>query len=85
VSESWAQEEPPKKRAVLGLLDSLWNKLSPKEKRDREPCYLAAKKFIQQAPATGIDAPYSKSFRNRKLRGGIRIDIEIKTGKACID
>ena len=84
-SEPWAQDEPPSKDEVLDCLDQLWDKLSPAEQKDREPCYKDAGRFIRQAPATGVDAPYSKSFRNRRLRGGVRIDFEIQTGKACVD
>jgi hypothetical protein len=40
---------------------------------------------MEQAPAGAIDAPHQKTFRHRKLRDGVRIDLEIETGKACID
>jgi hypothetical protein len=67
------------------MLDRLWAKLSPTEQAERAGCYADARKYIQQAPANGIDAPFSKSFRNRKRKGGVRIDLEIRAGKACVD
>jgi hypothetical protein len=70
---------------MLDMLERVRNKLSPQEQEDREECFEKAQKFIEKAPATGCDAPYSKSWTNRKMRGGVRVDIEIQLGKACVD
>jgi hypothetical protein len=84
-SESWGQDTPPTKTEILGLLDKLWAKLTEKEQKDRETCLTKAKRCISTAPAEGYEAVYSPSFRNKKRRGGVRIDIEIKAGRACVD
>lgn len=84
-SEAWAQDDPPTKSQMLEWLERLWESLSHREQEERKDSYQKAKKCIEQAPAGGIDAHVKKSFPNRKLRGGVRIDLEIETGKACID
>jgi hypothetical protein len=84
-SEPWARDTPPTKGEVLALLHRLWQKLSAAAQEERADCYAEAQRSVERAPAEGINAPYSKTFRNRKRRGGIRIDIEIRAGRACID
>jgi len=84
-SVPWARNTPPTKSEMLELLDQLWAKLSAAQQTERSACYADAKKYIQQAPANGISAPFSKAFRNRKRRGGVRIDLEIRAGNACVD
>ena len=84
-SESWAQNDAPTKSEMLKRLDDLWAKLSSREKNERKDCYGAAKKCIAEAPATGIQAGPPKSFRNRKMRGGVRINLEIQSGSACVN
>jgi hypothetical protein len=69
---------------MLAMLIQLFAKLSRAEQEEREQCFEDARRFVQQAPAAGVDVG-SKSFRNRKLRGGVRVDIEIVAGKACVD
>ena len=84
-SEAWAQPDPPTKNAMIALLNALWDKLSSAEQYERQKCYEEVLAYIGSAPTTGIDAPLKKTFRNRKLRGGVRIDVEVQTGKAGID
>jgi hypothetical protein len=70
-SVAWARETPPTKSEMLAMLDRLWAKLTESEREEREECLEKVRQYIQEAPATGINAPVpSKSFRNRKLRGG---------------
>ena len=84
-SESWTREEPPTKSEMIARLDSVWGKLSHREQEERAECFEAAGRCILTAPKDGIDAGRPKTFRNRKLRGGVRVDLEIETGRACID
>jgi hypothetical protein len=84
-SEPWARDTPPTKAEMLAMLERLWNRLSGSEQEEREACYEEVQRYIQRAPASGINAPFSKSFRNRKRKGGVRIDLEIRTGRACAD
>ena len=81
----WNRESPPSKREMLAMLDQLWAKLTQNERQERQPCYVDAQAYINNAPANGIAAPIAKTFRNRKLRGGVRIDLEIHAGTACND
>lgn len=84
-SESWAGEEPPTKSEMIARLESLRGKLTRREQEERGGCFEAARQCILSAPRDGMDAGRPKTFRNRKLRGGVRVDLEIATGKACID
>jgi hypothetical protein len=81
----WNMDRPPTKLEMLAMLDQLWAKLSGREQAERSACLAAAQNYIQQASADGFVAEFAKTFRNRKLRRGVRIDIEIWAGKACID
>jgi hypothetical protein len=67
------------------MLEGLWQTLTPTQQRERKECYESALEWVMHAPADGIDAPVNKPFRNRKQPGGLRIEIEITTGKACVD
>ena len=84
-SESWTREEPPTKSEMIVRLDTLWGKLTRREQEERGECFEDARRYILSAPPEGIDAGRPKTFRNRKLRGGVRVDLEITTGRACID
>jgi hypothetical protein len=70
---------------MLEMLDKLWSKLSDSEQQERKTCYDRLKRCIEQAPPSGIPALLSKSFRNSKVRGGVRMDLEIREGSACVD
>lgn len=69
----------------MASLELLWGKLTRREQEEREECFEAARQCILAAPRDGMDAGRPKTFRNRKLRGGVRVDLEIATGKASID
>src|SRR5713226_9134697 len=84
-SEPWARSTPPKVSEVLDFLDTVWGRLSKAEQRDRAECYRKVRQLIQNRQTVGpIDAPFIKSFTNRKMRGGIRLDVEVLTGQACV-
>ena len=84
-SEPWARPNPPTVSEVLSLLEVVWDRLARKEQEARKDCYRKARQFIENRRDEGpIEAPYSKSFTNRKTRGAIRIDLEVHTGKACV-
>ncbi len=80
-SEPWAQDEPPTKKDLLEKLDTLWGRLSKSEKKERQTGYEEAKKYIEELPEAGADAPVDKSFP-RKNDGTNRIDFVIIKGKA---
>lgn len=85
-SEAWPPPETsPTKSQMLVMLERLRAKLSRREKEDREDCFQKARKCIVNAPPAGYDSHCIKTFPNRKMKGGIRVDIEIQLGKACVD
>jgi hypothetical protein len=80
-SEAWAQDEAPTKKDLLDKLDTLWGRLTKKQKEERQKGYDEAKKWIEGLPEAGADSPVSKSFPKQN-DGENRIDIEIIKGKA---
>ncbi len=84
-SVPWNTDSAPTKSELLAMLDQLWAQLTHAEQEERNACYEAAKAYTVGLPAQGIDAPFSITFRNRKLRRGVRIDLEIRAGTAGID
>jgi hypothetical protein len=84
-SVTWNMDRPLTKLEMLAMLDQLWAKLAGRKQEDRNECLESARNYIQQASADGFVAEFAKTFRNRKLRRGVRIDIEIWAGRACID
>jgi hypothetical protein len=77
-------ESAPTKEEMLSMLSKLKGKLTARELDDRSECFEKAQKFVEEAPVTGYDAHCIKSWANRKMRGGVRVDIEIQLGKACV-
>jgi hypothetical protein len=67
------------------MLDKLKDKLSRAELEDREECFDQAEDWVKTRPANGADALCKKTFKNKKMRRGVRVDIEIWVGKACVD
>lgn len=83
-SRKWAQATPPTAADVLGMLDQLEAELGRADRRAREEAFAQAREFIRSAAEqSGLDAPVSKSFP-RKNEGDIRVDLEVKAGKACV-
>jgi hypothetical protein len=81
-SVSWAQEHPPTEREGLQMLEQLAAKLKPSEFRDREAAFAKAGAFIRRsAQRNGADAPVVKSWNTK---GDMRVDIEIRLGKAFV-
>jgi hypothetical protein len=86
-SWSWAQSTPPKASEALAQLDALWDSLALSQRMDRIQAYASARGLIQRSLSTGgIDAPFSKSFRNFPLPKdtSARIDIEVTKGRAFV-
>ena len=65
------------------MLNQLWDKLSPSQKKEREDAYSRARNFIGDSPVRGRTDQGSRSFQhdNRKVSNA-RIDIEINRGAA---
>ncbi|HEX8459088.1 MAG TPA: Ig-like domain-containing protein, partial [Pyrinomonadaceae bacterium] len=86
ISKPWSQDDVPSKSDGLRWLDSLWDRLTSSEKRDRQRAYEDARRFILTAPQDGYEAfPFkiSRSFRDPARRDpAARIDIEIIAGRA---
>jgi hypothetical protein len=86
-SEAWAKEkdDPPTLSEVLRLIDRLEGKLTRSEKAARAEAFQELRAYVQTMAAQGgLDAPVIKSFPRKKLKGGIRVDLEVITGRACV-
>lgn len=81
LSWAWAQDTPPTKEEALKKLDELVGQLTAKQKEAREDAIKKVRKFIEEAPETGIDAQYINSWGNDKDPKK-RVDIEVRKGKA---
>jgi hypothetical protein len=83
-SESWARATPPTLSDVIGLIDRLEARLTPKERRIREKGFAQLRRVVEQAAkAGGIWARSIRSFPQPPL-GDIRVDLEVITGRACV-
>ena len=83
-SETWAQAAPPTESSMLMKCDRLEGKLTSGEKADRKQPMADLRRFISRAAqGGGVDAPISKSFLKRGS-DDIRVDLEVKTGRACV-
>jgi hypothetical protein len=72
-SVAWGRDEPPTRADML----------THAEQAIRLNCREQAVQFINNAPAEGVEARLSISFRNHAMRGSVRIDIEVQAGRAC--
>ena len=83
-SEAWAQKKPPNESQMLGKCDSLEQRLTPSEARDRVEFLQRLRNFIRNAAQRGgIDAPLKKSFPKRGSPD-VRVDLEVIKGMACV-
>jgi hypothetical protein len=83
-SEAWAQKKPPSESHMLGMCDSLEQRLTPSEARDRAEPFRRLRDFLRRAAECGgVYAPFSKSFLQRGPRD-IRVDLEVIKGMACV-
>ena len=85
LSFPWAQDTVVSKATALEALDGMVKKLTKAEAADRAAAIVSAKKFITNAPSSGVDQlPVPKSWGNKEVSAK-RIDIEVTTGKAFSD
>lgn len=80
LSFAWAQDTVVSKATAIAELDGMVGKLTKTEAADRADAIIKAKKFINDAPAAGVD-PVSRSWGNKDVSAK-RVDIEVITGKA---
>ncbi len=80
LSFAWAQDTVVSKATAITALDSMVGKLTKTEAADRVDAIKKAKKFINDAPTSGVD-PLSRSWGNQDVSAK-RVDIEVITGKA---
>ncbi len=83
ISASWEKNIIITKQDAMELLNDLWNKLSPSQKKEREDAIRDARSYIGDSPTGGRTNQGSKSFQqsNRRISNA-RIDIEINRGAA---
>ncbi len=83
-SRAWAQENPPTRSEGQRFVDELEAQLTPKELRDRQEPLENARNWIDRAAqAGGVNAPVQKKLKKKGSKD-IRVDIEVKTGRAFV-
>jgi hypothetical protein len=83
-SERWPHpQRPPTVAAVLDMLTRLEAKLTTQERQARLQAFAQARAYIPQIAATGYTAPppLQRSFPQPPLQGGIRVDLNIFSGR----
>ena len=84
-SVRWGTDSPPTMSMVLGYIDELEGKLTESEREERELGFRQIREHVRRlAAAGGMDAPHLPSFPKPPLKGGIRVDLEILAGRACV-
>jgi hypothetical protein len=84
VSVAWAQPAAPTLTEMLGFCDTLEGKLAPAEREVRRSDFAALRKFLKTAASHGgISGELKKSFREKRAKS-IRVDLEVRKGKACV-
>lgn len=83
-SEAWAQSDVPNKSDGYCMTVSLKRKLRKKDLKKRERSFKKLDKFIGNAPSAGYDYS-SQSYTPFPPQGDVRVDVEIKKGKAFKD
>lgn len=83
-SESWARATPPTFSDIMGLIDRLEARLTPKDRRIREKGFAQLRRAVEQA--TGAGGLWARCIRSfpQPLLGQIRVDLEVITGRACV-
>lgn len=83
ISSSWEKNVIMTKQDAMEVLNQLWDKLSPTQKKEREDAYRDAKNYIGDSPVGGRANQGSKSFQQNNRRiANARIDFEINKGAA---
>jgi len=86
-SESWSSSTLSTQQDGLDLIDKLERKIPLAEAMVRKKAFEQARIYVKQATANGgVDAQVSRSFpkgKGTKVKG-IRVDIEVITGKAFV-
>jgi hypothetical protein len=83
-AESWPHpQRAPTVADVLDMLTRLEAKLTASERQVRAHAFAQARAYIPQIAATGYTAPppLQRSFPQPPLMGGIRVDLNIFSGR----
>lgn len=83
-SVAWSRDSPPTESEMLQFCDELEAQLTEDESRDRSQPMALLRNLIRRVAALGgVSAPFNRSWRKRGSKD-IRIDLEVKTGQACV-
>ncbi len=83
-SESWPNpQQPPTVADVLDMLTKLEAKLTVSERQARQQAFAQARAYVPQLAASGYTAPppLQRSFPQPPLQGGVRVDLNIFSGR----
>lgn len=84
-SESWATNNEITKTEGFDKLDMLKARLTAKQLSDRTKAFEKLNSLINSAPANGHYSQIVKSFHHDPQNRKVRVDIEIRNGRAFID
>lgn len=84
-SESWATDDEITKNEGSNKSNLLKAKLTPLQLSNRTRAFVKLDSFISSAPANGNYAQIIKSFHHNPQNRKVRVDIEIRQGRAFID
>lgn len=84
-SETWATNDEITKQEGLNKSNELKGKLSQQQLAERYGAFNKLETVIQQAPSQGHNAQLIKSFHHNPQNRRIRVDLEIRAGRAFID
>jgi hypothetical protein len=84
-SESWGEIGEITKNDGHDKITDLQERLTNQEMVDRNRAFQKLENFIDDAPQNGHYAQIIKSFSNSPQERSVRVDIEIRSGRAFID
>lgn len=84
-SESWATNDEISKTEGSNKSELLKEKLTPLQLSNRTKAFVKLDSFISTAPANGHYSQIIKSFHHNPQNRKVRVDIEIREGRAFID
>ncbi|MGB7529584.1 hypothetical protein [Sphingobacterium cellulitidis] len=84
-SESWATIDEITKTEGYNKTNLLKARLTPLQLANRIRAFVKLDSFINSAPANGYYSQIIKSFHHNPQNRKIRVDIEIRDGRAFVD
>lgn len=85
ISAPWAWNTNVTKTDGFSMVDQLVAGCNPQEYKIRDQAFAKARRFVKQAPLTGVSAGVSQTWHNRGVSPKYaRVDLEVKAGTAFV-